>query len=117
MTGRVLFGKSYPTRCFSCDVPIRNADAVENPDKTGSDKKVAIAPTPNMRITMCHTPTHKVNVMVTATWVLHKHSNRQSLVEAAHHGRLSELWVHERSRQNHEMSLMNFRLLCPEEVQ
>lgn len=59
---------SYPTRCLSCEVPIKNADAVENPDKTGSDRKVAIAPTPNVRITMCHTPTQSVNATVTVTW-------------------------------------------------
>lgn len=71
MTGRIDLGKSYPTRCLSCEVPIRNADAVENPDRTGSDRKVAIAPTPKMRMTMCQKPTHRVKATVTwsCEWV------------------------------------------------
>ena len=67
MTGRIDFGRSYPTRCLSCDVPIRNAEAEENPDRTGSDRKVAIAPTPKMRMITCQKPTHKVKATVTCT--------------------------------------------------
>ena len=67
MTGRIDFGRSYPTRCLSCDVPIRKADAVENPDRTGSDRNVAMAPTPKMRMIMCQKPTHRVKATVTRT--------------------------------------------------
>lgn len=67
ISGRLARGRSYPTRCLSCEVPMRNADADENPDKTGSDRKVAMAPTPNSRITTCHRPTQRVNAMVTFT--------------------------------------------------
>lgn len=47
---------------------MRKADAVENPDSTGSDKKVAIAPMPKMRMIMCQKPTQSVNAIVTWTW-------------------------------------------------
>ena len=48
-------------------MPIRNADAVEKPDNTGSDRKVAMAPTPKIRMIMCQNPTQSVKAIVTCT--------------------------------------------------
>lgn len=67
MTGSMALGNSYPTRCLSCEVPIKNADAVENPDRTGSDRNVAMAPTPKIRIIICQKPTQRVKARVTCT--------------------------------------------------
>lgn len=55
---------------------MRNADAVENPERTGSDRNVAIAPTPKMRMIMCQKPTHSVKATVTCTYHEEERSTR-----------------------------------------